>query len=136
MTAVSNPELFWLTATAALTALFWVPYVLNRMIEDGVWGAIRNPEPDARPKARWAERMMRAHENAVENLVVFAPLVLAAVLGERTSAVTALAAQAYFVARLAHIVVYTAGVPVLRTLAFVTGFAAQATLALAILGVV
>jgi uncharacterized MAPEG superfamily protein len=38
----------------------------------------------------------------------------------------------YFWARLAHAVVYTLGAPVLRTLAFTVGFAAQVVLVLAI----
>ncbi len=43
-----------------------------------------------------------------------------------------LACAVYFWARLAHAIVYTLGVPVLRSLAFTVGFLAQAVLALAI----
>jgi hypothetical protein len=39
-----------------------------------------------------------------------------------------------FWARVAHLIVYTLGLPVFRTLAFVVGFVAQAVLALAIFG--
>ena len=39
----------------------------------------------------------------------------------------------FFWARLVYAVVYTLGIPVLRTLAFVGGFVAQVMLALAIL---
>ncbi len=37
--------------------------ILNRMYEDehGARAALYNPQPDTRPKAQWAERMMRAH---------------------------------------------------------------------------
>lgn len=135
MTLRDNPELFWLTATALITALFWVPYILNRMVEKGLWGALRNPEPDERPRARWADRMMCAHRNAVENLVVFAPLVLTVVILERTNEITAIAALTYFAARSAHFVIYSAGVPLLRTVAFLAGFGAQVALALVALGV-
>jgi uncharacterized MAPEG superfamily protein len=38
----------------------------------------------------------------------------------------------YFWARLAHYIIYTMGVPVLRTLTFVAAFAAQIVLVLAI----
>lgn len=129
------PELFWLTLTILMTALFWAPYILNRMAETGIWGALRNPEPDASPRARWAVRMMAAHQNAVENLVIFAPLVLIAVATDTTSHTTNLAAVVYFFARAAHFVIYSAGLPVLRTLAFTAGFFAQLAIALAILGV-
>jgi uncharacterized MAPEG superfamily protein len=131
-----GPELFWLAAVAALTGLFWVPYVLNRMVEHGLWAALRNPNPDDAPRAPWARRMMAAHANAVENLVVFAPLVIAAVLSGRTSAMTAMAAALYFFARLAHFIIYAAGAPVLRTLAFAMGWAACAIFALSIFGAI
>ena len=47
---------------------------------------------------------------------------------------TVIACAVYFWARLAHVIVYTMGVPVLRTLAFAVGFAAQAALVLAVFG--
>src|SRR5215468_8783869 len=117
-------ELFWLTATALMTGLFWIPYVLNRIGEHGPWAALKNPSTETAPRAEWAKRMLAAHANAVENLVVFAPLVLAAVAAGRTSGVTAAAAEVYFFSRLAHFLVYSAGVPFLRTLAFAAGWGA------------
>jgi uncharacterized MAPEG superfamily protein len=47
---------------------------------------------------------------------------------------TAIACAVYFWARLAHVIVYTLGIKVLRTLVFAVGFVAQVTLALAIFG--
>ena len=40
--------------------------------------------------------------------------------------------RVYFWSRLAHVVVYTLGIPVLRTLSFAAGFVAQAPFVLAI----
>ena len=71
-------ELFWLTLTAALTGLLWVPYILDRIAVRGLMGALANPSPADKPQSGWADRMMAAHVNAVENLIVFAPLVLTA----------------------------------------------------------
>ena len=68
-------ELFWLTLTVILTGLLWIPYILNRCQVRGLTGAMANPSRDAKPHAEWATRLMFAHDNAVENLVVFAPLV-------------------------------------------------------------
>jgi len=136
MHTVVAPEIFWLAASAVLTGVFWAPYVLNRIFEHGLWAALRNPNPDDAPKAAWARRMMAAHDNAVENLAVYAPLALAAVVSGHTSAVTAAAAATYFFARLAHVVIYTAGIPVLRTLAFAVGWGACVALALAVFGLV
>ena len=51
----------------------------------------------------------------IENLVVFAALVLVAVAAGRTNAMTLLGAQLFFWARLAYAVVYLIGIPWLRT---------------------
>jgi uncharacterized MAPEG superfamily protein len=125
-------EIFWLTLTVILTGLLWVPYILNRCMVRGLGGAMANPTRDAKPHAAWATRLMFAHDNAVENLVVFAPLVLILAQIDYSSKATVLACAVYFWARVAHLIVYTMGLPVFRTLAFAVGFAAQAVLALAI----
>jgi len=75
---------------------------------------------------------MAAHVNAVENLIIFAPLVLTARALSITTAVTGFACALYFWSRLVHVVVYTLGIPVLRTLSFAGGFVAQVLLVLAI----
>ncbi|MFL0802790.1 MAG: MAPEG family protein [Agarilytica sp.] len=129
----SGDELYWLVLTVLMTALFWVPYIINRIIENGLITALRTPKPDSPPKAQWANRMMRAHENAVENLVLFAPLVLAVHMLGQSSATTLLACQVYFFARLSHYVVYSAGIPYLRTVAFFIGAVAQFGLAIELL---
>jgi uncharacterized MAPEG superfamily protein len=73
--------------------------------------------------------MMKAHDNAVENLVVFAALVLAAHAAGVSNAATATACVVYFWARVVHLGAYTFALPWVRTLAFAVGFCAQATLA-------
>jgi len=128
-------EIYWLTLTALMTALFWVPYVLNRFIEIGILPAITNPNTDAKPRAAWAQRMMNAHSNAVENLVVFAALAMSIHLTGTSTELSATAVKVYFFARLAHFVAYSLGVPLMRTLLFLVGFACQMILALTLLGV-
>jgi uncharacterized MAPEG superfamily protein len=127
-----TPELFWLTLTVILTGLLWVPYVLNRIQIRVVAGAMANPSRNDKPHAEWATRLMFAHDNAVENLIVFAPLVLILAEIDHSSNWTVYASAVYFWARVAHLIVYTMGLPVFRTLAFTVGFLAQAVLALAI----
>jgi uncharacterized MAPEG superfamily protein len=130
-----SPEPFYTSLTAMFTGLLWVPIILNRLVEMGVRTALKNPQPDTRPHADWAYRLIAAHRNALENLAVFAPLALSVhILGIGTAA-TAAWAMAFFAARVAHAVIYAFGVPLLRTIAFVVGFAAQVALALHILGV-
>ena len=125
-------ELFWLTLTVVLTGLLWVPYVLNRILVRGLFGAMANPSRTDKPQADWATRLMFAHDNAIENLIIFAPLVL--ILGQLdySSKSTAIACAVYFWSRVAHTIIYALGVPILRTLTFVVGFAAQVTLVLGI----
>jgi uncharacterized MAPEG superfamily protein len=129
-------ELFWLTLTVILTGLLWMPYMLNRWQVRGIAGTMANPSRNDKPHAEWATRLMFAHDNAVENLVIFAPLVLILAEIDYSSKWTALACAVYFWARLAHLIVYTLGLPVFRSLAFTVGFLAQAVLALAIFKVV
>jgi uncharacterized MAPEG superfamily protein len=125
-------ELFWLTLTVILTGLLWIPYILNRCQIRGLSGAMANPSRNDKPHAEWATRLMFAHDNAVENLVIFAPLVLILAEIDYSTTWTVYACAVYFWARVAHLIVYTLGLPVFRTLAFTVGFLAQAVLALAI----
>jgi len=130
----SSPEITFTALSAGLTGILWMPIIVNRLREMGMWKALKNPEPDVRPHADWSYRLANAHRNAIENLVVFAPLALSVhVLGIGT-ALTATAAALFFWSRLAHALIYTFGIPLLRTIAFVVGFAAQAILLLRILG--
>jgi uncharacterized MAPEG superfamily protein len=131
-----TPELFWLTLTVILTGLLWVPYILNRITIRGMLGAMANPSRNDKPHAEWATRLMFAHDNAVENLVVFAPLVLILAELDYSTKWTVYATAVYFWARVAHLIVYTMGLPVFRTLAFTVGFFAQVVLALAIFKIV
>jgi len=129
-----TPEIYWLTLTCLMTALMWVPYILNRIVEMGLWPALKNPQPDKNPKAQWAFRTERAHANAVENLVIFAPLAIAVHSLGLSSETTALAVMVFFFSRLAHFLIYAFGVPLLRTMAFFVGWVCQIVLGLTILG--
>ncbi len=64
----------------------------------------------------WGGRAERASINMIQNLALFAPLVLVAHVTGRTNATTALGAQIFFFARLAYAFVYPIGIPYLRTL--------------------
>jgi uncharacterized MAPEG superfamily protein len=125
-------ELLYLTLVTALTGLLWVPYILDRIATRGLLDAVGYPA-NPKPQSPWAVRLMRAHDNAVENLVVFAALVLVANAVGVSNGTVAGAAVVYFWARVVHAVAYTFGVPWLRTLAFTVGFVAQAAIALQIL---
>ena len=125
-------ELLYLTLVTALTGLLWVPYILDRIATRGLLDAVGYPA-NPKPQSPWAVRLMRAHDNAVENLVVFAALVLVANAAGISNGVVAGAPVVYFWARVVHAVAYTFGVPWVRTLAFTVGFVAQAAIAWQIL---
>jgi len=110
-------ELMSLTWVVALSAVMWVPYILNTIMVRGLVDAVGYPD-HPKPLAPWAERMKKAHYNAVENLVVFAALVLMLNAAGVSNGTTVLVCNIYFWARLVHLLVYTFGVPWLRTLSF------------------
>jgi uncharacterized MAPEG superfamily protein len=129
-----TPELDVLALVATATLLMWLPYIGARLVTRGPVRAMDNPDPADPPDPAWADRARRAHANAVENLAVFAPLVVILALAGASTPVTVLASKVYLGARLAHYGVYTAGIPVVRTLAFGVGAAATLVIALAVLG--
>ena len=124
----------WLAASALMTALFWVPYVLERMVALGIMGALSPVDPeDELKQALCARRSKRGHYNAVENLVVFATLVLVAfAIGKGEEPGMLAATQVYFWARLVHFPAITFGLPGIRTVAYIAGFGAQIAVALRI----
>lgn len=121
-------ELFYLALVTALTGVLWVPYILDRVAVRGLMDAVGYPD-NPKPQSAWAQRLMKAHANAVENLVIFATLVLLAHAAGVTNAAIGTAAVVYFWARVVHAVGYTLAVPWVRTLSFTVGFLAQAAVA-------
>jgi len=114
-------SLVWISA---FTAALWIPYVLNRIVVRGIVSTVGYPV-DPPPLAPWAQRLRAAHANAVENLVVFAALILAAQALDVSTPLLAAAGTLYLWSRVLHAVTYTLGVPWLRTIAFTGGFVAQ-----------
>ncbi len=67
----------------------------------------------------WEARSGRAHRNMLENLLLFAVLILVAHVTGKANEMTALGAHVFFWARLVYAGLYLAGVPWLRTLIWV-----------------
>jgi len=40
MNILLSTELYWLVMTLLMTSLFWVPYIINRMLEQGILNAL------------------------------------------------------------------------------------------------
>jgi len=123
-----NTQLQYLTYVALLTGVMWIPYILNEIAVRGVVDAVGYPQ-NPKPLAPWATRMKAAHYNAIENLAVFATLVLVASALHLSSRAIDQSCIVYFWARVVHLLAYTFAIPWVRTLAFVVGFLAQLCIA-------
>lgn len=118
-----TPELKYLALTATFTVLLWIPYILNVIVSNKLGDAVGYPAAPLVMTA-WAERLKKAHYNAIENLAPFAALVLVAhAIGVGNDATVA-AAAAYFWARVVHALAYTFAIPWVRTLSFAVAWGA------------
>ena len=134
METMMTAELKYLILTIAMTAIFWFPYgFINKIAVRGLFGATGYPDPE-KPLSPWAIRMQRAHYNAVENLVIFAPLIIIAHILNIHTEMTVMAAMIYFWGRLVHFLAYVFAIPFVRTLGFAVGFIAQAMMVYVLLG--
>ena len=118
-------DLVMLVATALLCVSIPMVYVLGEVQTPGglEWGLGNRAEPFQLPE--WAARAKRAHYNLVENLAPFAVLVLVAQVAGKANGMTAVGAVIFFLARVAHLVVYTLGITGVRTVVFFIGTAAE-----------
>ncbi len=110
--------------TTELTLLVWASGLalaqamlaaVGGNLQKGVPTMIGNRE-DAGPFTGWVGRAYRAHRNLLENLVLFAILVLAAQATGRCNDTTRLGAQLFFWGRVAYVPCYIIGIAGLRSL--------------------
>ena len=111
-------ELKMLVAVALLGVAQAFPQVIAVMWYGGLGVAAGNRD-DVPRLPEWANRSERAHRNLIANLLPFTALVLAAHQAGVTNPETAWGATLFFWSRLAYVVIYIAGIPYLRTVAFV-----------------
>jgi uncharacterized MAPEG superfamily protein len=109
-----KPELMLLAWAVLLTFVQMLVAVSGHTLQVGLPALAGNRE-GVPPATGWAGRAARAHRNMIENLVLFAALILIATLSNRTDSMTLLGAQIFFWARLVYAFVYVAGIPWLRT---------------------
>jgi len=119
-----STELKYLAFTAILTASLWIPYIICQVATNGFLGAENYVDPTPRPVPLWGKRADRTYMNAVETFAPFAALVILIQVTGKADAMTAFWAQSFFWLRVAHAVVYLAGIPVIRTVVFVLGYVA------------
>ncbi|MHA1189698.1 MAG: MAPEG family protein [Alphaproteobacteria bacterium] len=129
-------ELWYLFLTAFLLAVLWIPHIIGQVSNIGMlsqedYKKLRKQEdfPD------WVRRANRAHVNLVEQFGAFIGLIVVAHLAGISNGATAFAAALFFWARLAHAVVFIAGISqmMIRTLIFTVAWIALMILAVQIL---
>jgi uncharacterized MAPEG superfamily protein len=112
-----SPEMKWLLWSVALTFVQMLVAVSGATLQVGLPRLAGNREGLGECTG-WAGRAQRAHWNMLENLPLFIALVLIAGAAHQSNATTVLGAQLFFWGRLAHAIIYVAGIPWIRTLAW------------------
>ena len=128
-----NTSLLYLSYVTLFTAVIWIPYILNEVMVRGIVDAVGYPQ-NPKPLAPWAMRMKAAHYNAIENLAVFATLVLVANALHMNNHAIEMSCIVYFWARVTHLLAYTFAIPWVRTASFTVGFLSQLCIAWHVLG--
>jgi len=114
-------DLWMLVASALLCHMLTLVYGVGRSQVPGGLGWGLGNRDSSLAVADWTARSVRAHLNMLENLTPFAILVLTAHVTGKANSMTAIGATLFFLARVAHAVVYTAGITVVRTVVFFVG---------------
>jgi uncharacterized MAPEG superfamily protein len=113
-----TPDLRLLLWSLVLTFAQVGVAVLAAQVQLGL-GALAGNRGDLPPLTGFAGRAQCAHRNTLESLPIFIALVLIAQIAGKTNGATLLGAELFFWGRLAHWLIYLAGIPWLRTLGWV-----------------
>ena len=128
--------------TIELTMLvFSVGLLLVILLMQGTFGVLSNGlAAQAGPRDRLPEpsivhaRVTRLRANMIENLLLFAPIVLVAHVIGASNEITILGAQLFFGARRAHAIIYMVGLPWIRPAAFAVALAGTLMIASQLFG--
>ena len=115
-------ELQFVVYAVALTLIQTVIAVVGSITQVGMPPLMGNREGLA-DFTGWVGRAHRAHRNMLESLVLFVALVLVAHAAGVSNAMTILGAQLFVGGRIAFAIIYIAGVPWLRTVAWTVAVA-------------
>ena len=127
-----TPDLNYLALSSVLCLVLGIPYIITRIRTHGA-NADDYRELPQQDSTAFLKRAKRVHLNLVENLPVFAALILIIHVTDEASSATAQAAAVFFWARVAHAIVFWGGWPYVRTLAFAVGWLANLYLAWVVL---
>jgi uncharacterized MAPEG superfamily protein len=111
--------LAWLLVLAIVQII--LPGFLRTQETGGSYNVGPRDEPSPVPVGKVTGRLMRARDNLMETLPLFAAAVLIAHVSDRESTLTLVGAWAYLVSRIAYVPLYAAGVPMVRSLVWLIG---------------
>ncbi len=113
-------EVLMLAASGALLLLLTIIQGTRNVFALGLPTAAGN-QHDIAPWTGWNDRLNRATRNLIEAIAIFAPIVVAVVVLDASNSTTELGAKVFVGARIAHAVIFTAGIPYARTTAWFIG---------------
>lgn len=120
-----TPDLRWLLWTVPLVFLQIMVAAVAANRQVGSMRLVGNRD-DPVVLTGFAGRAGRAYRNTLETLPLFIALVLIAQVSGRADATTALGSLLFFWGRVAHWLIYLAGIPIARTLAWIVSVAGMA----------
>lgn len=123
-----------LTMLALSVALLFVLVLIQASAGAQAQGLLKmaNARDDLGPPSVWQARTKRCVDNHREGLILFAPLVLIAAQLDISNTMTVWGAQLFFYSRIAHAVVYLAGLPYVRPLFWAIGIVGTIMIFLAV----
>lgn len=126
-----------LTMLALSVALLFVLVIIQAAAGTQAQGAMTmaNNRDNLGPPSVWQARTKRCVDNHREGLIMFAPLVLIAAQQGVSTSLTVLGAQLFFYSRVAHAVVYLAGLPYIRPIFWTVGIIGTIMIFLALFGI-
>ena len=113
-------EIFVLAATGGLALALTLIQGTRNVLLLGLPAAAGN-QHDVAPWDGWNDRLNRALRNLIEALAIYAPIAIAVYVADAGNDTSALGAKIFLGARLIHAVVFTAGIPWVRTTAWFFG---------------
>lgn len=115
-----NIEIEMLAATAGLLLLMTLIQGTRNVLLLGLSTTAGN-QHNITAWTGWNDRLNRAIDNLKEAIIIFMPLSIAVQVLDLSNETTALGAQIFVAARIVHAIVYTLGVPWIRTVAWTAG---------------
>lgn len=128
-------ELQMLVYSTALLIILVLAQATAGVLSAGLM-PLAGPRDNLPPPKTFHARMLRVVDNHREGLTMFAPLALALAVMDISNQWTQLGAQLFFYSRVVHAVLYIAGIPLVRPLAWAVGIAGIVMMLLAVLGLI